>query len=125
MIVLDSSALLALLKNEPGAEAVADHLDGALMSTLNVAEVLSKIEEWGGDSSEVLKEIALLPINLIPLSLATATGAARFRPHTKSAGLSLGDRICLALAQERGCEAWTADKRWASVKLGVTVHLIR
>lgn len=125
MIVLDASALLAFLLKERGGDEVAERLDDACMSTENLAEVLSKSEERGGDAKALLAQIARMPIDVVPLSVAVALAAARLRPKTKSAGLSLGDRICLALAQERGCEAWTADKRWASLKLGVAIHLVR
>lgn len=125
MIVLDASALLAFLLNEPGAADVATRLHEACMSTANLAEVLSKSEERGGDAKALLAQIARTPIDIVPLSVAGALAAARLRPRTRSAGLSLGDRICLALAQERECEAWTADKRWANLKIGVAVRLVR
>jgi ribonuclease VapC len=125
VIVLDASALLAFLLNEPGGDSVSKRLDEACMSTVNLAEVLSKTEERGGDAKALLAQIARTPIEMAPLTVAGALAAARLRPKTKSAGLSMGDRVCLALAQERGCEAWTADKRWASLKLGVAVHLVR
>jgi ribonuclease VapC len=125
VIVLDSSALIALLQDEAGADVVADHLDGAIMSTANLAEVLSKAEEWGGDAAALLKEIARLPINMVALSVGTAVGAARLRPLTKPLGLSLGDRICIALAEEMQCDVLTADKRWRNASLKVKVRLIR
>lgn len=125
MIVLDASALLAFFLNEPGGDDVEKRLSQACMSTLNLAEVLSKSEERGNDAKMLLAQIARTPIELVPVSVAHALAAARLRTLTKSAGLSMGDRVCLALAQERGCEAWTADKRWASVNLDVAVHLIR
>lgn len=125
MIVLDSSALLAFLLNELGANDVAARLDEAVISSANLAEVLSKAEERGGDAVALLSQIARTPVNVVPLSVATALGAARLRGKTKALGLSLGDRICLALAEELGCEAWTADKRWASAKLEVAIRLIR
>ena len=125
MIVLDASALLAFLLDEPGADAVAARMDEARMSTVNLAEVLSKSEERGGDAKALLLQIARTPIEMVPLSVGVALGAARLRASTKPIGLSLGDRICLALAQELGCEAWTADKRWLSAKLGVGIQLIR
>jgi PIN domain nuclease of toxin-antitoxin system len=125
VIVLDASALLAFLLGEPGGDEVGKRLDEACMSTANLAEVLSKSEERGGDAKALLAQIARTPIEMVPLSVAGALAAARLRPKTKSAGLSMGDRICLALAQERGCEAWTADKRWATLKLGVAVHFVR
>lgn len=113
------------LLNEPGGAEVASRLDEACMSTANLAEVLSKTEERGGDAKALVAQIARTPIEMVPLSVAGALAAARMRPKTMSTGVSLGDRICLALAEERGCEAWTVDKRWASLKLGVAVHLIR
>lgn len=125
MIVLDSSALLALLLDEPGADVVASEMDEAVMSSANLAEVLSKAEERGGDAVALLKQIARTPLQLVPLSVATALGAALLRPLTRPLGLSLGDRICLALAQERDCEVLTADKRWEDAKLNVLVRMIR
>jgi PIN domain nuclease of toxin-antitoxin system len=95
------------------------------MSTVNLAEVLSKSEERGGDAKALLLQIARTPIEIVPLSVGVALGAARLRASTEPIGLSLGDRICLALAQELGCEAWTADKRWLSAKLRVSIQLIR
>jgi ribonuclease VapC len=125
VIVLDASALLALLLDEPGASEVAAQLGEARMSTVNLAEVLSKSEERGGDAKALLSQIARTPIEMLPLSVGVALGAARLRPQTKTLGLSLGDRICLALAQELDCEAWTADKRWSGAKLSVPIHVIR
>lgn len=125
MIVLDSSALLALLLNEPGADVVAAEMDEAVMSSANLAEVLSKAEERGGDAMALLTQIPRTPLQIVPLSVVTALGAARLRPLTQSLGLSLGDRICLALAQELDCEALTADKRWEDAKLNVSVRMIR
>lgn len=125
MIVLDSSALLALLLDEPGADVVASEMDEAVMSSANLAEVLSKAEERGGDAVALLKQIARTPLQIVPLSVATALGAALLRPLTRPLGLSLGDRICLALAQERDCEVLTADKRWEDAKLNVLVRMIR
>lgn len=123
--MLHASALLAFLLNEPGGADVASRLDEAAMSTANLAEVLGKSEERGGDARALLAQIARTPIEMVPLSVTGALAAARLRPKTKPAGLSLGDRICLALAQQRGREAWTADERWAGLKLGVAIHLVR
>jgi PIN domain nuclease of toxin-antitoxin system len=125
VIVLDASALLAFLLNEPGGAEVAARLDEACISTANLAEVLSKSEERGGDAKALLAQIARTPIEAVPLSVGVALGAARLRPKRRSASLSLGDRICLALAQERACEAWTAERQWGRLKLGIAVHLIR
>lgn len=125
MIVLDASALLAFLLNEPGAEMVSDGLDEAVMSSANLAEVLSKAVERGGDAVVLLSQIARTPLDVVPLSVETALGAAQLRATTRSLGLSLGDRVCLALAQELGCEAWTADKRWLNAKLNIEVRLVR
>lgn len=125
MIVLDASALIAFLRGERGADEVADRLDGSLLSTVNLAEVLTKATEWGRDPTETLAEIKRLPIIIVPVSEAHALAAALLRPLTRSAGLSLGDRMCLALALSIGCPALSAEAAWKGLPHNVEIELIR
>ena len=125
MIVLDASALIALLRGEKGAEFVAVKLDGSCLSSVNLAETLTKSTEWGHDPVDVLSEIKRLPIRIFPVSEQHALTAALLRPLTRTAGLSLGDRICLALALSLGCPALSAESAWKGLPHNVEVELIR
>jgi ribonuclease VapC len=125
VIALDASALIALLRGEKGADRVAARLNGAILSTVNLAEVLTKATEWGRDPTEVLQEVAKLPLTFVPVSEEHALAAALLRPLTRSAGLSLGDRLCLALALTMGCAAMTAESVWQGLPHGVAIELIR
>ena len=124
-IVLDSSAILAMIKAEPGWERVVAALPGAVMSSVNAAEVYSKLIEWRMTPDEQQKFQAVLADLVVPFDndLALRTGA--LRAATKAHGLSIGDRACLALAQRLQARAMTADKAWSAVKTGVEIELIR
>jgi PIN domain nuclease of toxin-antitoxin system len=124
--ILDASALLALLNQEPGHEAVADALlDDAVASAVNVAEVVSRLSERGMPADDVTATIGALPLQVMPFDAAQAYATGRLRPLTKALGLSLGDRACLALAMQLGCPALTADRSWTRLPLDVAVKLIR
>ncbi|GMQ98354.1 MAG: PIN domain-containing protein [Acidimicrobiia bacterium] len=121
--VLDASALLALINKEEGAGAVLSVLEAARMSTVNIAEVLAKLSDIGMPPAIAEDLIGRLGLTVEPFELIHAERAARFRPATRRLGLSLGDRACLALAQERGLPAYTADQSWSDLQ-DVTVHII-
>jgi ribonuclease VapC len=129
--VLDASALLAYLREEPGADIVADTIaDGAIMSAVNLAEVLSRSADRGADPAKLvarLTEGGLLDgaITVEPFTAADAIDTARLRPLTRGAGLSLGDRACLALARRLDNPAVTADTAWQGIPHGVELHQIR
>ncbi len=123
--VLDSSAILAVLNNEPGADAVEEMLDDALVSTVNYAEVVAKLVERGSTSAQAqsaLRSIALTTSDF-DILLAQRTGA--LRAETIRRGLSLGDRACLALAEREGVPALTGDRTWVGAVSGVEIRLIR
>ena len=123
--VLDASAILAVLNAEAGAGLVTAVLDDALVSTVNYAEVVSKLIERG--STEAQAQAALQAIALttadFDLPLARRTGA--MRAATLRSGLSLGDRACLSLAEREGVPAVTADHSWVGAISGVEIRLIR
>ena len=125
MIVLDASALLALLYREAGAERVAAALDSAMMSTVNLAEALARLARDGRDIGTVMSRLGELEIDFVPFSTEQAAGAARLLPITRAFGLSLGDRACLALALERRAVALTADRVWAAIGHGAHVEILR
>jgi ribonuclease VapC len=129
--VLDASALLAYLGNEPGAEIVADAITGgAAMSAVNLAEVLSTLAVRGKEPADVVSQLTgqgLLggAIVVEPFITEDASEVARLRPLTRSAGLSLADRACLALARRLDAPVLTGDQAWAGVVLDVDVRAIR
>lgn len=129
--VLDASALIAYVRDEPGGEAVDVALEkGAFVSAINWAETLSKLTEGGQDAEEAAQGLAdagILGEGLIVHTLdeAQAIEIAKLRPATRQAGLSLGDRACLALAATLELPALTTDHAWADLSLGTRVELIR
>jgi ribonuclease VapC len=129
--VLDASALLAHLRGELGADVVAEAIaDGAVISTVNLAEVFSRSADRGADPDKLaatLTQTGLLDgaTTVEPFTTADAIDAARLRPLTRDAGLSLGDRACLALARRLGAPALTADTAWQGVAHGVELRPIR
>ncbi|MGR3249382.1 MAG: type II toxin-antitoxin system VapC family toxin [Paracoccus sp. (in: a-proteobacteria)] len=123
--VLDASALLCVLNGEQGSERVMQVLPAAVIGAANLAEVVSKLRERGLSVEEVEDVLGGLPLDVRPLSAAQAYAIGHLRPTTRTLGLSLGDRACLALAAELGMPALTADQAWASLDIGVAVELIR
>lgn len=129
--VLDASALLAYLKEEPGGDLVEELLaESSNMSAANWAEVLSKLAEEGDDIPLTIasfEEEGLLGGNVIvhPLDESQARRIATLRPVTREAGLSLADRACLALAHALDLPAYTADGAWRDVDAEVPVRFIR
>ncbi|HEU5440983.1 MAG TPA: type II toxin-antitoxin system VapC family toxin [Ktedonobacterales bacterium] len=124
--VLDASALLALLQSEPGAALVATALtSGAIISAVNFSEVVAKLRDRGMPELDARAALDQLPLSIIAFDLSLAYAAGLLRPQTRAAGLSLGDRACLALAVSLGLEVLTTDRSWAALGLGITVTLIR
>lgn len=125
--VLDASALLALLRDETGANMVAEAIADARMSSVNYAEVISHFIHAGMPAEQVDAMLKPLPVAVVEADQALATTAGRLRAVTSKAGLSLGALFCLALAWRDGLPALTADKQWRTVAdaAGVTVRVIR
>ena len=125
-IVLDASALLAVLNREPGADKLTPQLlSSAASSTVNLAEVQSKLVSRGLDPDEAW-EATLSPIReAVAFTAEHARAAGSLVAQTRALGLSLGDRACLALGLALKAPVYTADKSWKSLKLGVRIHSIR
>lgn len=125
--VLDSSAVLALILEEPGAERVVTYLPGAKLSAVNLGEVVAKLRDLGMPEQTIEAILDGLQVDIRPHDRADALSAGFLRPATRAAGLSLGDRACLALAASLGLPAITADRSWQSIAaaIGVQVASIR
>lgn len=125
-IVLDASALLAVLNGEPGADTLTPELlSTAASSTVNLAEVQSKLVDRGL-SPDRAWEATMIPVaEAVPFTAEQARGAGSLIAQTRALGLSLGDRACLALALALQAPVYTADRSWKSLKLGLRIHVIR
>ena len=123
--VLDASAVLALVKGEPGADVVRVRIARSVVSTVNVTEVGTKLVDWGMSSAGLRHVMLNLGFEIRPFDAGQAVAAAALRAATRSHGLSLGDRACLALAQSAGLPVLTADRAWRGVGLDVDIEVIR
>ena len=126
-VMLDASAILAVIFEEAGAERVASHLPGAMASTVNVAEVMTKLFDLAMPQETVDAVVAGLQLTVLPFDLDQAAEAARLRIHTREAGLSLGDRACLAAAKLQNVSALTSDRAWKGLprSIGVKIEMLR
>lgn len=123
--VLDASALLALLNNETGSDLVRELLPDALVSSVNLAEVVTRLSLLGMPGEQVREALTLLGLNIKPFDEEQAFGTGLLAAQTHSLGLSLGDRACLALASATGATAVTADRAWNTLNLGLKIRLLR
>lgn len=124
-IVLDASALIAMLKQEKGAAKVAKAIASARMCAVNYAEVVSHFAHQGMPATTIDAMLDPLPITIVAADHDLSRIAGRLRAVTSSAGLSLGDRYCLALAQRDGLSAWTGDKHWNLVAEDTGVKIVQ
>ena len=124
-VVIDASALLALLNDEAGADVVAEALPGAVISAVNLSEVVAKLSDAGMPEKAIHRVLQPLGLEVEPFDEEQAYQAGLLRAGTQSVGISLGDRACLSLAKTLGVVTLTADKTWASLSVGATVKLIR
>jgi ribonuclease VapC len=124
-VVFDASAVLAILKREPGAERALAVLDRARISCVNLAEAQSKLVHEGLDKGAAWARINFLGCSAVPFDSDLAYEAGSLIERTKPLGLSLGDRACLSLALARKAKVYTTDRAWAKLKLGIEIEVIR
>ena len=123
--VLDASALLAWLRDESGALAAENALDNVTaMSVVNWAEVLTKLADLVR-LGLVRRGVLGNALVLWPLDEDLALEIANLRGRTRSSGLSLGDRACIALGQHLRLPILTSDRAWKTLHLGVQIQVIR
>jgi PIN domain nuclease of toxin-antitoxin system len=123
--VLDASALLALVNQEPGQDMVAELLPRSLVSAVNASELVAKLTDQGIPEDDVQDVLAALDLTVISFDEGQGLIAGYLRPVTKHLGLSLGDRACLALGLQTQCPVVTADKAWVKLELGIEIRVIR
>jgi len=124
--VLDSSAILALLHNEPGADLVAARIPGSVVGAANLAEVIGKVIDLHGDQKELQRLFERSGVVVEPVTQADAEFAGAIRSLPGGRSLSLGDRCCLALAvRTQPPSVLTGDRAWKKLNLPITVELIR
>lgn len=123
--VIDASAVMAVLRNETGADRVESYLADGVISAVNVAEVVSRLIDFGAAPDIALRALCGLRVSILPFDTATALEAGVLRQSTRVRGLSPGDRACIATARLLGTPVVTADRAWATLDLGVEVVLIR
>jgi PIN domain nuclease of toxin-antitoxin system len=125
MAVLDASALLAYLQDEPGSEVVDQVLAESIISSVNWAEVIQKSIAAKVDVDGMLDELQALGLKVEPFTLEDGEITGRLWEQTRQAGLSLGDRACLSLGLRLGVVVLTSDRAWASLNLNIDVQVIR
>jgi ribonuclease VapC len=124
-VVLDASAVLAMLQDEPGADVVAGVLTRGCIASVNATEVLTRLIDRGAPAAIALATFEMLRLDVIAVDRDIAVAAATLRAPTRANGLSLGDRVCLALGQHLGATIFTADRAWSDANLGLDVRQIR
>lgn len=124
-VVLDASALLALLHDEPGAYLVESVLPEAMISSVNLAEVIGKLSAVGMPEETIRAVIGAFALEVISFDEELGHSAGLLYRATQPYGLSLGDRACLALGLQRNLPVITADRTWSSLKLKIDIQVIR
>lgn len=124
-VVVDASAVLAVVFEERGRDSVAGALPGASISAVNLAEVMTKMLDRGLEPEQIDRQLKALSLAVAAFDRNLAMQAALLRKATRHKGLSLGDRACLALAMREGLPVMTADTAWSDLDLPVEVVLIR
>lgn len=117
--------MLALFRGERGADVVAGYRGDAVASSVNIAEVVSRLSDEGLNAAEWHYALAMLELEVVAFDESQAISSGRLRNPTRHRGLSLGDRACLQLAAMRGLPAVTADRAWRGLDVGAEVRVIR
>jgi len=124
-IILDASAVLALLNQEPGADFVQKALPKAKISSVNLAEIITRLNLAGMPTNEIQEVLSLLSLNIVPFDEEQALQTGILASQTKPIGLSLGDRACLALGILTDSPVLSADQAWQKITIPVKVIGLR
>lgn len=124
-VVVDASAILALLNQETGSEEVLRFIGKAAIGTVNLSEVIAKLADAGIPEEDIRQILSNLNLEVIDFNKEQALKAGMLRPNTKSIGLSFGDRACLALGIILNQPVLTTDRLWGSINVEVEVRVVR
>lgn len=124
-VVVDASAVLALLNQETGSEEILELIDNAAISSVNLSEVIAKLAEAGIPEEEIRQILLHLNLEVILFNEEQALRAGMMRPATKAIGLSFGDRACLALGIILNQPVITTDRLWSNLNLGLEIRVVR
>jgi ribonuclease VapC len=124
-LVLDASAVLAVILAEAGADVVISRLPGAYLSCVNLAEIATRALDLGKPLEETAREIGRLPLHIAAYDAEQAYCSASLRSAARPLGLSLGDRACLALAMTRKATVLTGDRNWRKLDVGIDIVVFR
>ena len=123
-VVLDASAILLWLHEEPGAEQVAEQVPNACISCVNWAEVIKTCLAKSVDVSGIRQDVAMLGLVVEPFTAIQAEIAAALWQRTRRLGLSFSRRACLALASEKSLPVLTADRQWRKLRTNAEISLV-
>ena len=124
-VILDASAMIALIFGENGAENVIPHAQGSQILAINFSEVVARVIAIDGNPERAEVSADRLEINVVPFGKKHARLTAEMMKRTSSVGASLADRACLAFAEDSGLPVLTADKDWSKLELGIDIRQIR
>jgi PIN domain nuclease of toxin-antitoxin system len=125
VVVLDASVVLAAVLGEAGHERLFALNEMPFVSTVNMAEARARLSDHGMSDATIEDVLSLVSKVVVDFTDADAIASAALRDKTRAAGLSLGDRACLALARRLNATALTADRQWATLQLPINVELLR
>ena len=124
-VVFDSSAVLAITFGEHGADRAADALGDGVLSAVNASEVVARLVERGASDQDARESLRGFGLAIRPFDEGLAIAAGLLRRSTRTHGLSLGDRACLALARRERAPVLTADRSWAALELDLEMEFVR
>ncbi len=124
-VVFDASAVLALLNQEEGSDTIASLIPQAVISAVNLSEVIAKLADANIPEANIHQILKHLNLEVVAFNDQQALTAGLLRPLTKSQGLSLGDRVCLALAMALDLPVITSDRAWGKLTLNLEIRVIR
>lgn len=123
--MLDASAVLAMMLGEDGGNQVRERLASSQISTVNLSEVVAKLQDGGVPDEVITSSLAELNFDVIAFNQSQAVRAGLLRASTRSNGLSLGDRACLSAAESCNAVAATTDRAWGKLELDIVVEVLR
>ena len=124
-VVLDTSALLALLRSETGEGVVRERIGESLISAVNWTEVVERRRVPDRPVEDLQEAMEAAGLGIVPFGATQANAAAGLKDPTRRLGLSLADRACLALGKLLDLPVVTADRAWAQLEVGIAIEVIR